>query len=212
MLASSQAHLHRGSKEEFVREYVFRCPGNNVYEGQYLLGTSIARPLIAKRQIEIAARSAPTRSVTAPPAGNDQVTVRARLYALEPRHQGDRARGGMGFRQPRAIARLRREAPDPSPRTKEATRLPATRTCSIPPRKAKCSRTPRAEAPNMSPADHLARRSARQGDDDRDRVRARRPGGDRRRGAAPRGAWRAQPVGHDNGLGRLDWARTASSA
>ena len=42
-------------KEEFVRDYVFpmfRC--NTIYEGEYLLGTSIARPLIAKRQIEIA--------------------------------------------------------------------------------------------------------------------------------------------------------------
>src|SRR3712207_9215337 len=42
-------------KEEFVRDYVFPMfRANTVYEGQYLLGTSIARPLIAKRQIEIA--------------------------------------------------------------------------------------------------------------------------------------------------------------
>ena len=56
-------------REEFVRDYVFPMfRANTLYEGQYLLGTSIARPLIAKRQIEIARRSAPTRSVTAPPA------------------------------------------------------------------------------------------------------------------------------------------------
>ena len=56
-------------REEFVRDYVFPMfRANTVYEGQYLLGTSIARPLIAKKQIEIAARSAPTRSVTGPPA------------------------------------------------------------------------------------------------------------------------------------------------
>jgi argininosuccinate synthase len=42
-------------REEFVRDYVFPMfRANTVYEGQYLLGTSIARPLIAKRQIEIA--------------------------------------------------------------------------------------------------------------------------------------------------------------
>jgi argininosuccinate synthase len=56
-------------REEFVRDFVFpmfRC--NTVYEGEYLLGTSIARPLIAKRLVEIARRPAPTRSRTAPPA------------------------------------------------------------------------------------------------------------------------------------------------
>ena len=56
-------------REEFVRDYVFPMfRANAVYEGVYLLGTSIARPLIAKKQIEIAERSAPTRSATAPPA------------------------------------------------------------------------------------------------------------------------------------------------
>src|SRR6201981_855212 len=53
-------------REEFVRDFVFPMfRGNALYEGQSLLGTSIARPLIAKRQIEIAARSEPTQSPTA---------------------------------------------------------------------------------------------------------------------------------------------------
>ncbi len=56
-------------REEFVRDYVFPMfRANAQYEGLYLLGTSIARPLIAKKQIEIARRSAPTPSATAPPA------------------------------------------------------------------------------------------------------------------------------------------------
>ena len=56
-------------REEFVRDFVFPMfRANAVYEGEYLLGTSIARPLIAKRLVEIARRPAPTRSRTAPPA------------------------------------------------------------------------------------------------------------------------------------------------
>jgi argininosuccinate synthase len=56
-------------REEFVRDFVFPMfRANTVYEGEYLLGTSIARPLIAKRLIEIAAWRRPTPSRTAPPA------------------------------------------------------------------------------------------------------------------------------------------------
>ena len=56
-------------REEFVRDYVFPMfRANAIYEGEYLLGTSIARPLIAKRLVEIAAETAPTPSPTAPPA------------------------------------------------------------------------------------------------------------------------------------------------
>ena len=57
-------------REEFVRDFVFPMfRANALYEGQYLLGTSIARPLIAKRQIEIAARGRRRRGrATAPPA------------------------------------------------------------------------------------------------------------------------------------------------
>lgn len=49
-------------RETFVKDHVFpMLRGNAIYEGSYLLGTSIARPLIAKRQIEIAAKEAPRR-------------------------------------------------------------------------------------------------------------------------------------------------------
>jgi argininosuccinate synthase len=73
-------------REEFVRDFVFpmfRC--NTIYEGEYLLGTSIARPLIAKRQIEIArAVGADTVSHGATGKGNDQVRFELGYYALEP--------------------------------------------------------------------------------------------------------------------------------
>ena len=73
-------------REEFVRDFVFpmfRC--NAVYEGEYLLGTSIARPLIAKRQIEIARQvGAQAVSHGATGKGNDQVRFELGYYALEP--------------------------------------------------------------------------------------------------------------------------------
>ena len=73
-------------REEFVRDFVFpmfRC--NTVYEGEYLLGTSIARPLISKRQIEIARETgADAVSHGATGKGNDQVRFELGYYALMP--------------------------------------------------------------------------------------------------------------------------------
>jgi argininosuccinate synthase len=73
-------------REEFVRDYVFPMfRANTVYEGHYLLGTSIARPLIAKRQIEIArAVGADAVCHGATGKGNDQVRFELGYYALEP--------------------------------------------------------------------------------------------------------------------------------
>ena len=73
-------------REEFVRDYVFPMfRANTVYEGQYLLGTSIARPLIAKRQVEIArAVGADAVCHGATGKGNDQVRFELAYYALEP--------------------------------------------------------------------------------------------------------------------------------
>jgi len=73
-------------REEFVRDFVFPMfRANAVYEGEYLLGTSIARPLIAKRQIEIArATQADAVSHGATGKGNDQVRFELGYYALEP--------------------------------------------------------------------------------------------------------------------------------
>ncbi|HJL60814.1 MAG TPA: argininosuccinate synthase [Pseudomonadales bacterium] len=73
-------------REEFVRDFVFpmfRC--NTIYEGEYLLGTSIARPLIAKRLVEIANQTgADAISHGATGKGNDQVRFELGAYALKP--------------------------------------------------------------------------------------------------------------------------------
>ena len=73
-------------REEFVRDYVFPMfRANALYEGAYLLGTSIARPLIAKRQIEIAeAVGADALAHGATGKGNDQVRFELTYYALKP--------------------------------------------------------------------------------------------------------------------------------
>ncbi len=80
-------------REEFVRDYVFPMfRANAQYEGQYLLGTSIARPLIAKKQIEIARKSRRRRGG----AWRDRQrqrpgTLRADLLRAQARRDGDRA-------------------------------------------------------------------------------------------------------------------------
>ncbi len=73
-------------KEEFVKDYVFpMLRANAVYEGTYLMGTSIARPLIAKKQIEIAKKEkADAVAHGATGKGNDQVRFELTYYALKP--------------------------------------------------------------------------------------------------------------------------------
>lgn len=73
-------------REEFVRDYVFPMfRANAVYEGQYLLGTSIARPLIAKRLVELAQQhGADAVAHGATGKGNDQVRFELSAYALDP--------------------------------------------------------------------------------------------------------------------------------
>jgi len=73
-------------KEEFVRDFVFPMfRANTLYEGEYLLGTSIARPLIAKRLVEIAAKTgADAVAHGATGKGNDQVRFELGAYALNP--------------------------------------------------------------------------------------------------------------------------------
>jgi argininosuccinate synthase len=73
-------------REEFVRDFIFpSIKANAVYEGMYLMGTSLARPLIAKRQIEIAREeNADAVAHGATGKGNDQVRFELTYYALEP--------------------------------------------------------------------------------------------------------------------------------
>ena len=91
--AREKAKMHGASeiyiedlREEFVRDYVFPMfRANTVYEGTYLLGTSIARPLISKRQIEIARETgADAVAHGATGKGNDQVRFELGYYALNP--------------------------------------------------------------------------------------------------------------------------------
>jgi argininosuccinate synthase len=73
-------------KEEFVTDFIFPAfKANAIYEGRYLLGTALARPLIAKRQIQIALREqAPCVAHGATGKGNDQVRFELSYYALHP--------------------------------------------------------------------------------------------------------------------------------
>ena len=102
-------------REEFVRDYVFPMfRANTVYEGQYLLGTSIARPLIAKTQIDIARKvGADAVSHGSTGKGNDQVRYEVAYYALEPDIRVIAPWREWDFKSPRGPARLRRAAPDP---------------------------------------------------------------------------------------------------
>jgi argininosuccinate synthase len=86
-LATGASKLYIGDlREEFVREYVWTAvKANAVYEGVYLLGTSLARPVIAKGQIEIARKEgADAVAHGATGKGNDQVRFELTYYALEP--------------------------------------------------------------------------------------------------------------------------------
>ena len=87
MLGIKPANIYiEDVREEFVRDYVFPMfRANAVYEGVYLLGTSIARPLIAKKQIEIAEKvGADAVAHGATGKGNDQVRFELTYYALQP--------------------------------------------------------------------------------------------------------------------------------
>ena len=85
-------------REEFVRDYVFPMfRANALYEGVYLLGTSIARPLIAKKQIEIARKTgADAVCHGATGKGNDQVRFELTLLRARARHQDHRAVARVG--------------------------------------------------------------------------------------------------------------------
>lgn len=86
-LASGASKLYvEDLRDEFVREYVWTAvKANAIYEGVYLLGTSLARPVIAKRQIEIAQKEgADAVAHGATGKGNDQVRFELTYYALQP--------------------------------------------------------------------------------------------------------------------------------
>ncbi len=179
-------------REEFVRDFVmpmFRA--NALYEGQYLLGTSIARPLIAKRLVEIArAEEADAIAHGATGKGNDQVRFELAAYALEPG-----IRVVAPWREWDLTSRTRliewaeaHQVPIPKDKRGEApfsVDANLLHTSS----EGKILENPAEPAP-----DFVYQRTvnpggrAGQGGDHRDRLRERRPGQRRRRAAVARGA------------------------
>jgi argininosuccinate synthase len=130
-------------REEFVRDFVFPMfRANTVYEGEYLLGTSIARPLIAKRLIEIANETgADAISHGATGKGNDQVRFELGAYALKPGVKVIAARVGPAV--PREADGLRRKhASRSSVTARRSRRTRWTPTCCTSPTKAVCWKTP----------------------------------------------------------------------
>ena len=116
-----EGHLRRGLREEFVADFVFPMfRANAVYEGVYLLGTSIARPLIAKQQVEIARKTgADAVCSRRHRQGQRPGALRAvGYYALEPDDQGHRAVARVGVQA----------AHRPDQRSPNSTRSPCRRT------------------------------------------------------------------------------------
>ncbi len=143
MLGIKQIYIE-DLREDFVRDYVFPMfRANAVYEGLYLLGTSIARPLIAKRQIEIARETgADAVCHGATGKGNDQVRFELSYYALEPNITVMRlGASGSSSRGPRSSI-SRRKIRSSSRKTSAETRpSPWTRTYCTPHPKESFSKT-----------------------------------------------------------------------
>ena len=179
-------------REEFVRDYVFPMfRANAQYEGLYLLGTSIARPLIAKKQIEIAEKvGADAVAHGATGKGNDQVRFELAYYALKPDVTVIAPWREWDLRSREQLHRLCRAAPDPD-RQGQARRGAVLGRRQPPARllRGQGAGGPRRRGAGLRLfAHHRSGSGARQGDGDRDRVRARRSGRDRRPEALARGA------------------------
>ena len=198
-------------REEFVRDYVFPMfRANAQYEGQYLLGTSIARPLIAKRLVEIAQASRRRRDRPwRDRQGQRPGALRALSLCARARHQDHRAVARVGLPLAHRADRLRREAPDSrSPRTSAAKRRsrPTPTCCTSPPR-ARCSRTRPQETPGLRLFAHRRSRSRRPTSRRSSRshsTRATRSPIDGKRLSPAALLTALNKLGHDNGIGRLD--------
>ena len=134
-------------REEFVRDYVFPMfRANALYEGAYLLGTSIARPLIAKKQIEIAQQDRRRRGLSRRDRqGQRPGALRADLLRARARRSRSSRRGANGpSRAARICSRSRASTRSRSPRTRRARRRSrSTPTCCTRPPRARCWRTRR---------------------------------------------------------------------
>ena len=198
-------------REEFVRDYVFPMfRANAVYEGQYLLGTSIARPLIAKKQIEIAEKvGADAVAHGATGKGNDQVRFELGYYALKPDIKIIAPWREWDLRLARAADRISPNSTrSRSPRTSAARRRSrSTPTCCTPPRRAKCWRIPARRCRTTSSLAHrrsggvrrTSRRSSRIDFERGDAVAI-----DGKRLSPATLLTTLNELGRDNGIGRLD--------
>ena len=140
-------------REEFVRDFVFPMfRANAVYEGVYLLGTSIARPLISKHLVEIAKETgADAIAHGATGKGNDQVRFELSAYALNPDIKIIAPWRDWSFKIAHRPARISpRSTRSRSPRTRRARRRsPSTPTSCTPPPRARCWRTRGASRRNI---------------------------------------------------------------
>jgi argininosuccinate synthase len=130
-------------REEFVRDFVFPMfRANALYEGLYLLGTSIARPLISKHLVRIAQETgADAVAHGATGKGNDQVRFELGLCA-GPVDQGDRALAGMGSDQPHPLLEFAEANQIPIAKDKRGEApFRWMRTCCTPRPRARCWRT-----------------------------------------------------------------------
>ena len=196
-------------REEFVRDYVFPMfRANALYEGQYLLGTSIARPLIAKPQIDIARKvGADAVAHGATGKGNDQVRFELGYYALEPDIKVIAPWREWEFASRTALLAFAEKHQIPIAKDKrgEAPFSTDANLLHSPPR-ARCWRTPPSRRRNTSiraPSIPKPRPTSRRR---RDRIREAAI-------RSPSTARRCRPatlltalnkLGHDNGIGRLD--------
>ena len=188
-------------REEFVSDFVFPMfRANAVYEGLYLLGTSIARPLISKHLVEIATETgADAIAHGATGKGNDQVRFELSAYALNPDIKVIAPWRDWSFKSRTDLLELRRAAPDPGAKDKrgeapfsvDANLLHSSS-------EGKVLEDPWAEPPEYRPPAHrLADGRARQGDRDHDRLQEGRSGRAQRQdavaGHAAGGAERSRP-------------------
>ena len=197
-------------REEFVRDFVFPMfRANALYEGVYLLGTSIARPLIAKRQIEIAKLTgADAVAHGATGKGNDQVRFELTYYALNPDIKVIAPWREWEFKSRSDLIAFAEAAPDPRRQGQAGRgavlgrRQPAALLVG---RKGAGGSGRRAAALRLS-AHHQSGRGARQGDDRHDRLQdSGDPVSIDGKALSPAALLtRLNELGRDNGIGRVD--------
>ena len=196
-------------REEFVRDYVFPMfRANAVYEGIYLLGTSIARPLIAKKQIEIARKvGADAVCHGATGKGNDQVRFELGYYALEPGIKIIAPWREWTFKGREELLKFARDHQIPVAKDKEgdAPFSVDANLSALLVRRQSAGRPGRESAGTRLSAHDFADGRARQGDAHHHRICEGRCDFSERQGdVAGDAAQGAERPGRDNGIGRVD--------